>query len=95
MTIKLSQFTLEEITTRGRTTITEDKGDPKEIYPVLDVTHVMRRDTTLEIVPETKAPPMRRRKIKYIMLTQLNMMNQRMKYSEKKELILQVMNNMS
>ena len=43
--IKLSQFALEEITTRGKTIITEDKGNPEEIYPISDVTHVMRRDT--------------------------------------------------
>ena len=65
--IKLSQSTLEEITTRGRTIITtrrraiikKEKEKPEEIYPVLDVTHVMIRDTTLDIVPETKAPPTR------------------------------------
>ena len=52
--IKLSQFILEEIITRGRTTITKDKGDPEDIYPVLDVTHVMRGDTTPKIVTKTK-----------------------------------------
>ena len=48
--IKPSQFTLEEITTRGRTTIAEDEGDPEEIFLVLDVTHVIRRDTNPNIV---------------------------------------------
>ena len=95
MTIKLSQITLEEITTRGRTTITEDKGNPKEIYLVLDVTHVMRRDITPKIVPKTKAPPTRGPTRKDILLTLLKMMNQQRKESKKKELILQVMKNMS
>ena len=64
------------------------------MYPVLDVTHVMRRDTTAEIVPETKVPPTRRLTRKDIMLTPLKMMNQG-KEPEKKELILQVMKNTS
>ena len=74
--IKLSPFILEEIITRGRTIIIEDKEDPEEIYPVLYVTHVMRRDTTPKIVPETKAPPIRILTRKDIMFTPLNMMNQ-------------------
>ena len=93
--IKLSQFTLEEITTRGRTTITKDKGYPEEIYPVIDVTHVMRRDTAAEIFLETKVPPTRRLTRKDTMLTPLNMMNQLIKYSEKKRKIPQVMRNMN
>ena len=48
---------------------------PDEIYPVLDVTHVMRRDTSPEIVLETKVPPTRRLTRKDIMLTPLKMMN--------------------
>ena len=44
--IKLSQFIPKEITIRWRTIITKNKGDPEEIYLVLDVTHVMRRETT-------------------------------------------------
>ena len=55
----------------------------------------MRRDTTPEIVPETKAPPTRRLTRKYIMLIPLKMMNQQGKEPEKKEMILQVMKNMS
>jgi len=92
--IKLSQFILEEIITRGRTTITKDKGDPEDIYPVLDVTHVMRGDTTPKIVTKTKVPPTRRLTRRDIMLTPLKMMNQQGKELEKKELILQVMKNM-
>ena len=57
--INLSGFTLEETTTRGRTTIKKDKGYPEEIYLVLYVMGVMRRDTTPEIVPKTKVPPTR------------------------------------
>ena len=102
MKIKLSQFTPEEIierriiiTTKGRNLITKDKGNLEEIYPVLDATHVMRRDTTPEIVPETKAPPTRSQTRKDIMFTQLKMMNQQRKDSEKKKLIVQVIKNMS
>ena len=82
--IKLSQFT------RGRTFITEDKEDPKEIYPVLDVTHVMRRDTTPKIIPETKAPPTRSLTRRGIMLTLLKRMNQKGKEQKKNP---QVMRN--
>ena len=48
----------------------------------------MRRDTNPYIVPETKVPPTRRLTRKDIMLTQLNMMNQQGKESDKKELII-------
>ena len=82
--IKLSHYTLEETTTRGRITITKDKENPEEIYLVLDVTHVMRRDITPEIVLETKAPPTRSPTGKDIMFTSPKMMNQQRKESEKK-----------
>ena len=52
------------------------KRKKEDIYPILDVTHVMRRDTTPETIPETKAPPTRNRARKYIMITSLKMMNQ-------------------
>ena len=55
----------------------------------------MRRDTTPEIVPEVEAPSTRNQTRKDIMLTPLKMMNQQGKEPEKKELILQVMKNMS
>ena len=62
---------------------------------MLDVTHVMRRDTTPKLFPKTKVPPTRRLKRKYIMLIPLKMMNQQGNEPEKKEMILQVMKNMS
>ena len=62
---------------------------------MLDVTHVMRRDTTPEIVLETKVLPTRRLTRKDIMLIPLKMMNRQGKEPKMKELILQVMKNMS
>ena len=74
--IKLSQFTPEEITKRRRTIIIKEKIKSDEILPILDSTLVMRRDTTPNIVPVSKAPPTKGSARKYIMLTPLNMMNQ-------------------
>ena len=87
MKIKLSQFTPEEIkeirrtiiTTKWRTLITKEKRNFEEIYVVLDATHVMIRETTPDVVPETKAPPTRIQTVKYIMLTPSKMVNQQRK----------------
>ena len=69
---------------KGRTLITKYKINSEDIYLVLDDTHVMRRDTTPEIVPETKDPPTRILTRKDSMLTQLNMMNQQGKKPKNK-----------
>ena len=55
----------------------------------------MRRDTTPEIVPEIEAPSIRSQTRKDIMFKPLKMMNQLIKYSDKKMNIPQVMRNMN
>ena len=55
----------------------------------------MRRDTTLEIVPDIEDPSTRSQTRKDIMITLLKMMNQLIKDSEKKIKIPQVMRNMN
>ena len=67
----------DHLATKWRMLISKYKINSKEIYQVLDATHVMRRDTTLEIVLETKVPPTISRTRKYIMLRPLKMMKQR------------------
>ena len=64
-------------------------------FQTFNATLVMRRDTTLKIAPEIEASSTRSQTRKDIMLTLLKMMNQQHRDSEKKELILQVMKNMS
>ena len=65
-------------------------------FQAFDATLVMRRDTTLEIVPRGSFNKKSNKKTrKYIMITPLKVMNQLIKYSEKKRNIPQVMRNIS
>ena len=81
---------------RGRNTLRKDPRNSKRIIDqegttqILDATHVMRKATSQEIVPETKDTP-RQTKRKGIMLTLLNMMNQPRREQGR---IPQVMRNM-
>ena len=82
----------ENITTRMRAITLEE---PKEIYLMSDDIHVMRRDTSLEIVLEIKVALTRRRKTKEdIMLTLQRIMNLSERESKKKLKIPQVMKSM-
>ena len=100
MNIKLSQHTPR--ITKGSTLITRNKNistrirgitlqDLGEIYLILDVILVMRRDIFLDIVPRTKR---RIKTRKYIMLTLQRMMNLPRREPEEIVNILQVMKNM-
>ena len=97
MKIKLSQYTPRKIegTIIIPKVITDTKTTLEEIYLVSDALHVMRKDTSLEIVPETMATLKRRRtKNEDIMLTLQRMMNLLGRESKKKVNILQVMKSM-
>ena len=96
MKIKLSQYTprktegtiiIPKVSTHTRITL-------EEIYLVLDALHVMRKDTSPKIVPETKVALKRRTTKEDIMLTLQRMMNLQERESKKKVKILQVMKNM-
>ena len=104
MKIKLSQYTPRK--SKGSTIISRKvsihtrikKITPKdlaEIYLMSDAIHVMRRDTSPEIVLEIKVALTRRRTIKEdIMLTLQRMMNLPGRESKKKVKILQAMKSM-
>ena len=79
--MKLSHITPEErritnITTRGRTIIRKYKISTKKILTIFDVTLVMRKETTSDIVPRSKTLSTRIPKIKEIMLRPSKTMNQ-------------------
>ena len=81
---------------RGRITLTEDpinskiKIDQEGAIQILDATHVMRKASSQEIVPETKDPP-RQTKRRGIMHILQKMMNPQ---EREQENTLQVMKNM-
>ena len=101
MKIKLSQHTprnSERTTFIPKVRILTRKmslEDIAKIYLNSDAIHAMRKDTSLEIVPEMEVAPTRRITTKEnIMLTLQRMMNLRGRESKKKVKILQVMKSM-
>ena len=94
MNIKLSHYTprkSEEVLITPKVSTSTKKITLEEICLESDVIHVMRKDTMLENVLETKMALTRRRKaIKYIMLTLQMMMNLLERKPKKKVKILLV-----
>ena len=100
MKIKISQYTpikLEVTFIIPKVSILTRKitlEDIAEIYLVSNSIHVMRKDTSLEVVPEIEVAPTRKKTKEDIMLTLQRMMNLKGRESKKKVNILQAMNCM-
>ena len=96
MKIKLSQYTPRKEVLITPKVSTSTKITLENIFLESDVIHVIRKDTMLENVLETKMSLTRRRETREdIMLMLQRMMKLPQRESNNKVMILQVMKNMS